>query len=131
MKKSIEELIKYGVYGVFTTGINLILFVVFKEIGMYYLVANTVSYIIAVVINYVLNRKFVFKTAGNTKQQAKEEFLKFVGVRCASLVLDNILFYFVVDIMKINVYVGRIFLSIGIILCTFIINKVFVFKKRQ
>lgn len=129
MKDSLRELIKYGIYGCITTGINLALFVFFKEIGMYYLVANTVSYVIAVIINYILNRRYVFVTTGNTKQQIKEEFIKFVGVRCASLILDNILFYFVVDIMKVNIYVGRVCLSVGIILCTFIVNKFFVFKK--
>lgn len=67
MGEKIVELFKYGIYGVITTIINLALFFGLEKIGVYYLAANTLSYIIAVVINYFLNKKYVFKTVNNEK----------------------------------------------------------------
>lgn len=92
--------------------------------------ANTLSYIIAVVINYFLNKKYVFKTVNNEKLGRCIEFVKFFVVRMISLLIDNSLFYLVVDILHVNIYLGRIALSTLIIMSTFVINKVFVFKKK-
>lgn len=129
MKEKIVELVKYGIYGGITTIINLVLFYIFNELNMYYLLANAISYIIAVIINYILNKLYVFETNNNSMKQNFIEFIKFMFVRLGSLVIDSFLFYVVVDIMKINVYVGRIGLSIIIILLTYVVNRLFVFKK--
>ena len=37
------ELIKYSFFGVITTAINLMLFAILKEIGVYYILANTIA----------------------------------------------------------------------------------------
>lgn len=130
MKEKLVELIKYGFWGCVTTGINLLLFVLFDQLGMYYLMANTVAYFIAVIINYIFNRKYVFNTGNKNKRETYQELIKFIMVRVIALLLDNILFYGVVDILRINKYVGRIGLTIIIISATYFINKIFVFKKE-
>lgn len=129
MTEKIIEIIKYGFCGFVTTAINLILFWILEKVGLHYLVANVVSYIIAVLINYFLNKKFVFYTQGKTRCENCYEILKYFGVRLFSLLIDSTLFYIIVDTLKVNVYVGRIALSIAIIMMTFVINKVFVFRK--
>lgn len=130
MREKIIEIFKYGIYGILTTFINLLLFFVLENIGVHYLSANTFSYVIAVAINYVLNKKYVFKTENYSKTEGWVEFFKFLAVRMISLLIDNGLFYFVVDVLNVNVYVGRIVLSIAIIMLTFVVNKVFVFKEK-
>lgn len=123
------ELIKYGFFGGITTLINLALFFLFTQMGMQYIIANTISYIIAVIINYFLNQFFVFKTTGKPTAKKRTEFINFFLVRLGSLCVDNVLFFIVVDVFNINLYFGRITLSLLIIMLTFIVNKKFVFKK--
>lgn len=130
MRNRLIELIKYGIYGCITTAINLfLLFFFIKELGMHYLLSNSVSYAIAVVINYIFNKKYVFKTDGSTVNSTRIEFIKFVSVRIASLFADNALLYLIVDVIKIDLLVGKILSSLIIILSTFVLNKVFVFRK--
>lgn len=125
------ELIKYGLFGVITTAINLLLFALFKELGMHYLWANTVSYIIAVIINFVFNQRYVFEqTAKRGSKNYWIQFVKFVVLRIVSLGVDNGLFYVLVTIFGWPVYPSRIGLSIVIILVTYIINKIFIFRKK-
>jgi putative flippase GtrA len=124
------ELLRYGIFGCITTGVNLGLFFILKKIGLYYLLANSISYCIAVIINYLFNYKFVFNKNGKQdKHWNWVEFAKFFAVRMVSLLVDNALFYFVVDILHVNIYIGRIALSIIVIIATFIVNKLFVFKQ--
>jgi len=130
LKKGLRELIYYGICGTICTLLNFILFVLFEQMSMHYLLANSASYAIAVVVNYFLNRKFVFKTAGQHGMSAKSEFIKFTLVRLGSLAADNTLLYIVVDMLWFNIYFGEILISIGIIMVTFIINKLFVFRLK-
>lgn len=124
------ELIKYGFFGGITTALNLILFVVLEKAGIYYLLANTIAYFIAVVVNYYFSYKFVFERVDESLRRWNwKEFIAFLSVRIGSLLVDNALFFVVVDIMHVNVYLGRILLSMAIIMGTYVINKIFIFKK--
>lgn len=127
MKKDVEKIAKYGAYGAITTVFNIALFVLLKKLGMYYILANTVSYLLAVFFNYVLNKKFVFQT--KTKENKKDEFMRFLIARALFACLENILFYLVVEKLHFHPYAGKIGLSIVVIILTFYINNVFVFKE--
>ena len=104
MKTKLFEFLGYGLAGGACTYVNLLLFVVMERMGMHYLLANTLSYIVAVVINYFLNSHLVFKSAGKTQTETVKEFTKFVVVRLLSLAADNSLFYIAVDKLRLNVY---------------------------
>lgn len=127
----LKELISYGFFGAITTGINLALFALLKELGVYYLLANTIAYFVAVVINYVFNVKFVFPDSAGSGMKAQiKQFLKFLGVRIFSLIVDNALFFLLVSILYFPVYPSRIGLSFFIILATYFVNKFSVFKSN-
>ena len=130
--KKIIELFKYGIFGAITTAINLALFFGIDHLHiMYYLVANTIAYFIAVVINYVLNRYFVFeKNENQNKTDTAKQFGKFVLLRVVSLGVDNLLFYLLVSKCHLNKTVSRIGLSFVIIMITYVINKLFIFNSK-
>lgn len=127
----IIEVVRYGFFGAITTAINLILFMLLEYVGMHYLLANTLAYFIAVLINFVFNKKFVFKEEVSSLTHTKNQLIKFVIVRGISLGIDNVLFYCLIDILGFNLYISRVSLSMGIILMTFIISKLFIFKKEE
>lgn len=128
LKRGIVELVKYGFWGAVTTALNLLTFFLLEGIGMYYITANVVSYIFAVIINYILNKKFVFNS---TSQRDSKQFIKFIIVRLVSLLIDSSLFYLLVSVLNFNVNISRIFLSVAIIIATFGVNKFFVFTTKK
>ncbi|MBR2473501.1 MAG: GtrA family protein [Clostridia bacterium] len=145
MKQRIIELIKYGFWGGITTLINLALFALLDSFNvMHYIIANGIAYAIAVVINYVCNKLFVFKSNDGiplSKRESTVEFIKFVILRIISLAVDSALFFVLVelleDIIIINIgfittrLIIRFILSTVIILATYIINKLFIFKSTN
>lgn len=125
--KKLEELIKYAFWGGISTAINLaILFALITYTDIHYLIANAIAYTIAVLINYVCNKKLVFRST----QDVKKELSGFLAVRVVALAIDSGLYYLLVDVLKGNVYVSRILLSIVIIGATFFVNKFFIFSKK-
>jgi putative flippase GtrA len=128
--KQYYELLKYSIVGGITTLINLGLLYVFVEKGMNYILANTIAYIIAVIINYFFNVYFVFEDKVENIKESLVRFFKFCSVRVGSLVIDNILFYVCVSVLGGPLWPSRIILSVVIIVGTYVLNKVFVFIKK-
>lgn len=127
--KNIVQLLSYSFWGAITTGFNLTLFFLLNFLGVNYILANIVSYIFAVILNYYFNKMFVFEK--NSSNKETRVFIKFIIVRAISLLIDTILFYLLVSFMHLNVNVSRILLSFVIIVATFFVNKVFVFRPTK
>lgn len=132
MKKQMIEIFRYGISGATTTIINLYLLKVFIDFGMYYILANIISYTISVVVNYILNQRYVFSYSarGNTLE-AKKQFMKFIIMRILSLIIDTILFYIAISFFKFPIYWSRLVLTIVMILVTFVLNKWFIFIDKK
>ena len=131
MTKDAKELIRYLFFGAITVRINILLLKLFIDLGVYYILSNIISYFIAVIINYIFNKYYVFKSFEIKKTKIiNEQFLKFVGMRVVSLILDNFLFYICVSILQYPIYLSRIVLTIIIIALTFILNKFFIFVNK-
>ena len=70
-KKTFVQLLKYGVIGVSNTLITLVVFYVINTLmGLDYAVANTLGYILGLIISFVWNRTWVFRTGGNVWREA-------------------------------------------------------------
>jgi gtrA family protein len=131
VKKNILEIFKYGISGTITTLINLYLFKIFVNFEINYILASVVSYIISVVISYFLNQRYVFldSARGNTLK-AKKQFLKFLIMRMLLLLIDTVLFFIIVSILKFPIYWSRLILTIIMISVTFVLNKWFIFVNK-
>ena len=97
------QLIKYIVTGGLTTGVNyLIYFILLGAAGdaaqqsRVYLAANSAAWLGAVLFAYVMNRKLVF----HSERAIVHEFLEFAGLRLATLAVENLLLYLLIDVWQ-------------------------------
>lgn len=127
MKKNFIELLKYGFWGCISTGINLALFYAFIKLHMQYIYANVISYIIAVIFSYIFNDIFVFK--GNNAGKVGKG-IKYFLMRGASIIVDSAILAFLHEICGINLVVSKIVDSALIIISTFLISKILIFKEK-
>lgn len=127
--KSFLEFIRYSIVGGITTCLNLVVFYLFTHTSMNYVVNNIVSYFIAVIVSYYLNERFVFL---NQDQKSKHfiKIVKYILIRAVSILVDSGLLYVCVSIFKCDVMISKLIISMGVIICTYIFNRLFVFKKH-
>lgn len=118
-----ESLIRYGIFGVITVGINLILYKVFLVINMNYILASLISYFIASLISYYFNLFFVFKQRIEGFFYEIVRIFKYFSVRIGSVFVDTFLLYLAVDKLKCDKFFSKIFISIFVILITYFFNK--------
>lgn len=128
-KKDILELIRYGFWGGISTALNLVLFTGFIYIGIPYLVSNVSSYFIAVLFSYFFNKKYVYKKTEQNMNESIWQILKYFMIRFLSIFVDSSMLWICVDIFTWNILLSKCVVSVFIIFSTYIINKLFVFKK--
>ncbi len=125
-KQHLGELIRYGICGGITTGINFGIFCLLIECNVYYIFANVTAYYISVIINFFFNRKLVFSE--KKEKKGTKMFLEFLYLRTLSLFVDTCLFYLLVSILQLNVYISRIGLSGAIIIINYVVSKKRIFR---
>ncbi len=117
--KDLLQIFRYGFWGGIVTLFNLVLFYIFSERGMYYLLANIVSYYIAVVINFFINFYLVFEKRQKSMLGVLKKLWNFLMLRTASLLADTLLFFILVTGLGFHKYISRVCLSCVIILINF------------
>ena len=128
MRKDIKEFIsfiKFGIVGAANTLINWIIFFMLNYMGVYYITANIIAYLIATANSYFWNSKWVFKSKkqDNLKTQVRFTLLNLIG-----LVLNSIVLYLLVDLLHLSKMISLIIATAIIMIINYFINKVWVFK---
>jgi putative flippase GtrA len=128
------EVWNYLIVGLLTTVVSLVVYfaltrTILDASNSFDLqVANVISWIIAVLFAYVTNRIFVFKS---TNSNILMEFIKFIGARILSLLLDMATMFIVVSLLSFSDVIGKILSQIIVIVVNYILSKLLVFKSSR
>lgn len=136
--KKYKEIINYLIFGVLTTIVNLavkyiLLFTIFDASNSLELQASIViSWIAAVLFAYFTNRNYVFESTNKNKLK---EFISFIIARLSTLLLEMVIMWFFVTLLKLNsdlyVIIFTMLAQIAVIIGNYIFSKLFVFKKTD
>lgn len=131
MRKDINEfisLIKFGIVGVSNTLVNWIIFFILNHIGVYYITANVIAYLIATANSYFWNSKWVFKFK---KEESLKAPLRFILLNLIGLVLNSTILYLLVDLLHFSRMISLIIATGIVMIVNYFINKVWVFKENM
>ena len=106
-KSSVIQFIKFGLVGVSNTLVNYLVYVIFVSLGVHYVIANTLGFIISVLNAYFWGSRFVFK-----EDEAKEKrvwwqvLLKTYASYALGFGINTVLLILWIDILNIGAYFG-------------------------
>ncbi len=127
--KKNKEIINYLIFGVLTTLVNIIVFEISANwIHIHYLVSNIIAWFLSVLFAYITNRKYVFES--NDKEIGKE-MAKFFSSRLATLGLDMVIMWLLVDILTANNLLAKIIANILVVIGNYILSKLIVFNDKE
>ncbi|WP_312979120.1 GtrA family protein [Leuconostoc falkenbergense] len=129
--KQYKAIILYILFGVLTTMINLVSYT-----GMIYLHWNVqlsvvLSWLITVLSAYLTNRKWVFNSKATTTAELLHEFFAFLSSRLLTLILEMVIIWFGVQLLKQNPLVWKLIDNVVVVIFNYIISKLFVFKDKN
>jgi putative flippase GtrA len=124
--RALKRFILYSFIGAGTFAFDLFLLFLFTDImGMNYLVAVGIAFLIAVSINYILSRQFVFK--GTTRGHS-EGYSYFIIIAILGLVLVTGSMYVLVELLGVYYLVARVLIACLTGIWNYLMNLFFNFK---
>ena len=128
-----KEIILYLIFGVLTTVVSLLTYYICTitflnpNNAVEIQIANIISWITCVTFAFFTNRKYVFES----KEDIKKEGIKFYISRLSALLIDVVMIFIFVSLLKINDKIIKLVNQVIIIIFNYIASKLFVFKKGK
>ena len=138
MMSNIKELIikykfiiLYGIFGVLTTVINIGVYgVLYSGLGVSNVISNVIAWIISVLFAFITNKLWVFESKSFNFKLFVKELGSFTVCRVATGVLDLVIMFVGVDLLKGPAIILKIASNIIVIILNYVMSKIFVFKKK-
>lgn len=121
-----SQLMRYIMTGGMTTGVNYVIYMGLQALSLGYLAANTAAWVGAVIFAYFANRRVVFQSAGDKKQ----EFVQFFSLRLVTLMIENMLLLLLVDCLTVGTLVSKVAVSVITVALNYFACKYSIFKER-
>lgn len=125
----IKQFFKFCVVGTIGTAIDFGLLYVLVEFGhVFYLLAATISFIAAVINNYLLNKVWTFQ---DKNRNFFKQFVQFLLVSLVGLGLNLLILYLLVDKAHLWYIFAKVLATGVVLIWNFIANKFWTFKKEK
>ena len=133
-----KEIIKYGIFGVLTTILNIGTYVVLSQwFNINIAIANIIAWAVGVIFAFVTNKLIVFESKNTDKRTVLREFQQFVSARLATGAMDEAIVVIGSIIVDENIHQDtynlaiKIASNILIIVLNYVFSKLFIFKTRN
>jgi putative flippase GtrA len=126
----LTQFIKFGVVGFSNTAIAYIIYSGLYYLGLHYIIANTIAFILSVLNSFYWNNKYVFKSGDDQKKSAFWPALlkTYISYAFTGLVLSSGLLYVFIKIMRISAYIAPLLGLVITVPLNFVLNKKWAFK---
>ncbi|MBL4266466.1 GtrA family protein [Vibrio fluvialis] len=121
--RKILIIFKFSIVGVINTLVSYIIFITLNYITQREFFSLSVAYIIAMLISYLLNKKFVFKAN-------EKKVIEFVFINVAMLSLNSFMLFFLNKYFELDVEISQAVCVLVISVLNFFIYS-HIFKKKQ
>ena len=126
-----KELILYLIFGILTTVVNFIVYSIATRLfSIEELLANALSWLIAVIFAYVTNKLYVFSSKSWTVEIITKELTGFLTARVFSLGVDTLIMFFGIKILLMFDLYVKLISQIVVVILNYVLSKYFVFKNK-
>ena len=138
-KELLIQFIKFGIVGVTNTlvsyVINVAVLFVLGRVQIFqrwdYIIANTVAFILSVLLSFYWNNKLVFDMEGTGwKELLGALFKMYLSYAFTGIILSNVLSYLWIDVLHISKYIAPLINSAIGVPINFILNKFWAFQGK-
>lgn len=127
-----KDIIPYGIFGVLTTLVNVIVYwTSARLLGLGVMPSTVIAWILAVLFAYITNRKWVFHSTAVTAAEIRKEIISFFVCRLATGVLDWACMFIFVDLLRLYDVAIKVLANILVIILNYVASRLVIFKKKK
>ena len=127
--KKYREVISYLVFGVLTTAVNYISYLILSPFFWHTTIPTVIAWVLSVLFAYVTNRRFVFRSHTGGKK-ALGEAGAFFAARALSGVLDVLFMAVFSDWLGFNDKIIKLVSNVFVVIFNYVASKLVIFKKH-
>ena len=125
-----RELVNYLFFGVLTTVVNYVTYLVLAPFFTLTTVPTVTAWILSVLFAYLTNRRYVFCSHSSGRDALKEAG-GFFAARIMSGLLDVAIMWVFVDLVGFNDLVIKLMSNVVVVVFNYIASKMVVFSKKK
>ncbi len=130
--KKYKDIIAYGIFGILTTIVNIIVYWAAAHLlHLDTVPATVIAWIAAVLAAYLTNRKIVFHSEASGRREILQEILRFFAARLATGIFDWVFMYVTVDRLGWNDVAMKVIANIVVIISNYVLSKLVVFRRKN
>ncbi|MDD6334239.1 MAG: GtrA family protein [Clostridia bacterium] len=130
--KKYKEVLLYLFFGVLTTVVSIGSYAFFNvTCHMNELIANVISWVLAVLFAFFTNRIWVFAAPTKTAEEFIKQLVSFAGGRVATLIVEEIILLVFITLLHFNSIVIKTIAQVVVIVLNYVISKLVIFKKDK
>ena len=126
-----REIVLYLVFGVLTTLVDWVVSFALYRTPLNTHIANVIAWAAAVLFAYVTNRVWVFESHREGASAIARELAVFAGGRVATLVMQELVFLALHDMLHISEYIVKVIAAVLVVIGNYVISKWIVFRKDE
>ena len=124
----IKQVIKFGLVGSTAMLVHWLIVVLLVSNEVEPLVANIYGFLIAFSVSYVGHNNWTFQSETNNFA-CKQSFVRFFVVACSSFIINEFYYYLLLSYTTLNYMTALAIVLIGVSIFTFILSRVWAFKR--
>ena len=121
LMKKYKSLIFYGVFGIMTTIVNLVVYnLCYYRLGIGNTISNVFAWIFAVTFAYLTNKSLVFESKSWAWKVLKREVTAFVSCRLATGIMDIVIMFICVDLFGWHAMLMKVISNVLVIILNWV-----------
>lgn len=126
------QFVKFGIVGLSNTLIGYIVYSMCVWMGVHYLLANLIGFIVSVLNAFYWSDRFVFKKKEGEQRNTWLALIKTVlAYASTGVVLNSLLLWLFIDKMAMSEYVAPLAILLITVPTNFVLNKFWSFKTKK
>lgn len=126
-----KSVISYLIFGVLTTVVNVVSYTVcYNVLGISNVVSTVIAWILAVLFAFVTNKLYVFDSKSFDIKTLQHEIPSFFGCRLLTGVLDVVIMYIAVDMMRMSGLFWKVVSNVLVIVLNYAASKLIIFRRK-
>lgn len=127
-----KGLLLYGIFGVLTTVINIVVYAAANDyFGISNVMSNVIAWVASVIFAYITNKIWVFESKSMVVKVLLFEIITFFGCRLATGLLDLAIMYVSVDKLGLPNMGMKCLSNVIVIVANYVASKLVIFKKAE
>ncbi len=127
-----SQVLRYIFAGGLTTLVNLVTFWAARRLlSIPLTAANILSVSVAILFAYAINAIFVFRSHRGSLAERLEEFVRFVGGRLLTMVIEVGGVWVMVEVMHLGDMVSKVLTQFVVLALNYVISRFLVFRGEQ